>query len=189
MSDKQYVENLASIHIKESKPERDKDEMTFCANCGTNVSDNARYCTLCGMKQGKEHRENITVQSIRKYNPLNSKLKPNSYQFLTIIAGLSVILPTLFIVARIEPLLIAIDYEIGRDMSNLTYVFIFLGILSSLLSCIAITVSFAIKNSRTVGRILFFLAFAIIITSIMVGIVGFVLFLFASKNAYKKRYY
>jgi hypothetical protein len=98
-------------------------------------------------------------------------------------------IPVLFIVARMEPLLDAINYETGSDLSGLTTVFISLGIISSILSAIAIAITFLIKNPKKVGRMLFFIAFAILATSIMVGVVGFIVILISSNVAYKKRHY
>jgi len=94
-------------------------------------------------------------------------------------------LPILFIVARMDSPLDAINYETGRDVSRLAGIFIFLGILSSILS--AMTITFLIKNPKKVGRILFFTAFEVLITLILI-VVGFVFILFASNIAYKRHY-
>lgn len=98
-------------------------------------------------------------------------------------------IPVLFILARLDPLLDAINYETGRDISSLAGVFIFLGIISSILSVMSIGVTFLVRNPKKVGRVLFFTAFAILITSILIGVVGFVFILIASNVAYKKRHY
>jgi len=64
-----------------------------------------------------------------------------------------------------------------------------LGIISSALSIIAVVITFVVKNPKKVGRVLFFIAFAILLSSIGIGVIGFILILISSKNAYKKRYY
>ena len=131
---------------------------------------------------------NVT-KIVKRYNPLQFISKPNSYQSLAIIGGLMAIIPVLFIVARIEPLLEAINYETGRDLSGLSAVFVSLGIISSILSVIAIAVTFIVKNLKRVRRMLFFIAFGILVTSVLIGIVGFVVILISSNVAYKKRHY
>jgi hypothetical protein len=129
------------------------------------------------------------TKMVKRYNPIQFISIPNSYQSLAIIGGLMAMIPVLFIVARMEPLLDAINYETGSDLSGLTTVFISLGIISSILSAIAIAITFLIKNPKKVGRMLFFIAFAILATSIMVGVVGFIVILISSNVAYKKRHY
>ncbi len=194
-SDQQYVENLAITYIKDYKIKKTDDVeqpklLVNCRNCSTGIPKSAKYCSLCGTRQNREYSNKYNISKIaKKYNPIHLINKPKSYQTLAIIGGLAAMLPILFIVARMDPLLLAINYETGRDISGLADIFIFLGILSSILSGIAIVITFLIKNPKKVGRILFFIAFVILITSILVGVAGFVFILFASNVAYKKRYY
>ncbi|MGI0057325.1 MAG: hypothetical protein ACREAK_08130 [Nitrosarchaeum sp.] len=189
-SDKQYVQNLASIYINDNQTKTDTEQprlLINCRNCSTSIPKSAKYCTLCGIRQKRE--SNYNISKIAKYNPIHLISRPNSYQILAIIGGLTAMLPVLFIVARMDPLILAINYETGNDISGLADVFIFLGVLSSVLSTIAIVITFVIKNPKKVGRILFFIAFGILITSILVGVLGFIFILLASNVAYKKRYY
>ncbi|EPA06453.1 hypothetical protein BG20_I0477 [Candidatus Nitrosarchaeum limnium BG20] len=98
-------------------------------------------------------------------------------------------IPVLFIVARLDPLLAAIEFDTGRDLSEIAGLFIALGIISSTLSIFTVIVTFVIKNPKKVGKILFFMAFAILASSVLIGVVGVVFILISSKNAYKKRHY
>jgi len=189
-TDKQFVENLAGMYIKDHQPMIDikqSEEWINCRNCSTSIFKSAKYCTLCGIRQKREINSNIT--KLGKYNPIQLVSRPNSYQTLAIIGGLSVMLPVLFIVARMNPLLLEINYDTGYNISEWAGVFIFLGILSSVMSMAVMVIVFRVKNSMRVGRILFFMAFGILATSILVGIVGFTFILLASKAAYKKRHY
>jgi hypothetical protein len=189
-SDKQYVENLASMYINDNQEKTKLDEpvLVNCRNCSTAIPRFAKFCTLCGTRQKREY-SNIDITRIVKYNPIHLIPKPNSYQTLAIVGGLAAIIPILFIMARMDPLLEAINYDTGMDLSERAGIFLFLGSLSSILSMIAIAITFVIKNPKKVGRILFFMAFAILASSILIGIVGFIFILFASNVAYKKRGY
>jgi hypothetical protein len=190
-SDQQYVSSLASTYninreIKKTY-EAEQPKLINCRNCSKSIPDSAKYCSLCGTNQT---RENIQIsQMVKKYNPLYFIHMPKSYQILAIVGGLTAMLPILFIMARMDPLLFAINYDAGVDLSEMAWVFMSLGVISSVLSTIAIIVSFGIKNPKKVGRILFFISFAVLITSIFVGVVGFVFMLIASNIAYKKRHY
>ncbi|MFB5606127.1 MAG: zinc ribbon domain-containing protein [Nitrosarchaeum sp.] len=190
-SDQQYVSNLASTYnvnrqIKEMHYS-EQPKLINCRNCSKSIPESAKYCSLCGTNQT---RENIQYsQMVKKYNPIQFMHMPKSYQILAIVGGLTAMIPILFIVARMDPLLFAINYDTGLDLSEMAWIFISLGIISSVLSAIAILISFGVKNPKRVGRILFFISFAVLITSIFVGIVGFVFMLIASNVAYKKRHY
>jgi hypothetical protein len=189
-SDEKYVESLAEIYIKDHQTkEIESPKLINCRNCSTSITEDAKFCTLCGTRQERTFQNYNVTKIVKKYNPLQFISKPNSYQSLTIFGGLMVMIPVLFIVARIEPFLDAINYETGSNLSGLVAVFISLGIISSILSTIAIAITFLVKNPKKVGRMLFFIAFAILITSILIGIVGFVVILISSNVAFKKRHY
>lgn len=191
-SDRQYVESLASTYINISQETTHKERqpvLVNCRNCSTAIPSSAKYCTLCGTSQKREYSNFDISEIAKKYNPIHKIHKPSSYQILAIIGGLTAIIPVLFIVSRIDPLLEAINYETGRDLSEMAGGLVFLGVLSSVLSVIVMAVTFLVKNPKKVGRILFFAAFAILASSIMTGVVGFFFILVASKIAYKKRGY
>lgn len=189
-SDEKYVENLAKIYINDHQIEETKTpKLINCRNCSTSITEDAKFCTLCGTRQERTFQNYNVTKIVKRYNPFQFISRPNSYQSLAIIGGLLAMIPVLFIVARMEPLLDAINYETGSDLSGLATIFISLGIVSSILSAIAIAITFLIKNPKKVGRMLFFIAFAILTTSILVGIVGFVVILISSNVAYKKRHY
>lgn len=189
-SDEKYVENLAKIYIKDHEiVETKSPKLINCRNCSTSIAEDAKFCTLCGTRQERVFQNYNVTKIVKRYNPLQFISRPNSYQSLAIIGGLVAIIPVLFIVARMEPLLEAINYETGMDLSGLATVFISLGVISSILSAIAIGITFLVKNPKKVGRMLFFIAFGILATSILIGIVGFVVILISSNVAYKKRHY
>lgn len=189
-SDEKYVENLAKIYIKEHHiEETESPKLINCRNCSTSITKDAKFCTLCGTRQERTFQNYDVTKIVKRYNPLQFITRPNSYQSLAIIGGLMAMIPILFIVARMEPLLDAINYETGNDLTGLAMVFISLGIFSSILSAIAIAITFLVKNPKKVGRMLFFIAFTILVTSIFVGVVGFVVILISSNVAYKKRHY
>lgn len=189
-SDEKYVKNLAETYIKDHQIEEIKSpKLINCRNCSTSIAEDAKFCTLCGTRQERTFQNYDVKKIVKRYNPLKFISRPNSYQSLAIIGGLMAMIPVLFIVARMEPLLEAINYETGIELSGLASVFISLGIISSILSFIAIIITFLIKNPKKVGRMLFFIAFGILVTSILIGIVGFVIILISSNIAYKKRHY
>jgi len=189
-SDEKYVENLAFTYIKDHQTEEiEQPKLINCHNCSTSIAEDAKFCTLCGTRQERTFKNYNMTKMVKRYNPIQFISIPNSYQNLAIIGGLMAMIPVLFIVARMEPLLDAINYETGSDLSGLITVFISLGIISSILSAIAIAITFLIKNPKKIGRILFFIAFAILATSIMIGVVGFIVILISSNVAYKKRHY
>lgn len=189
-SDEKYVENLASTYIKDHQIKEAKTpKLINCRNCSTSIIEDAKFCTLCGTRQERTFQNYSITKIVKKYNPIQFLSKPNSYQSIAIIGGLMAIIPVLFIVARMEPLLYAINYETGRDISGLAPVFIALGIISTILSVVAIAITFLVKNPKKVGRMLFFIAFGVLGTSIMIGVVGFVVILISSNVAYKKRHY
>lgn len=185
-SDQQYVQSLAkSYNIEHQKPVNEpQSKLVNCRTCSSSIPESAKYCPLCGTGQKSDGHSRV-----KKFNPLHLIPKPRSYQILAIIGALTAMIPVLFIVARMDPLLFAIEYDTGRDLSDIAGVFVSLGIISSVLSVIAVAITFVVKNPKKVGRILFFIAFAILLSSITIGIIGFIFILISSKNAYKKRYY
>jgi hypothetical protein len=189
-SDRQYVESLANTYnLSHEKTHEGHPVLVNCRNCSTAIPISAKYCTLCGTNQKREYNNFDVAKIAKKYNPIHRISRPNSYQILAIIGGLTAMIPVLFITSRIDPLLEAINYETGRDFSEMAGVLVFLGILSSVLSVMVIAITFLVKNPKKVGRVLFFAAFAILATSILTGTIGFFFILFASNIAYKKRGY
>lgn len=186
-SDQQYVQSLATSYNIGDQKKIDVTEqikLINCRTCSSSIPESAKYCTLCGSRQNKDNQS-----IVKKLNSLTFVPKPKSYQSLAIIGALTAMIPVLFIVARLDPLLAAIEFDTGRDLSEIAGLFIALGIISSTLSIFAVIVTFVIKNPKKVGRILFFMAFAILASSVLIGVVGVVFILISSKNAYKKRHY
>lgn len=187
VSDQQYVQSLAiTYNIGDQKKIDNPEQIKLinCRTCSSSIPESANYCTLCGSRQ---NRDNQSI--VKKFNPLTFIPKPKSYQSLAIIGALTAMIPVLFIVARLDPLLAAIEFDTGRDLSEIAGLFIALGIISSTLSIFAVIVTFLIKNPKKIGRVLFFMAFGILASSVLIGVVGVVFILISSKNAYKKRHY
>lgn len=186
-SDQQYIQSLATTYKVDDQKKIDdsvQKKLINCRTCSSSIPETSKYCTFCGSKQDKNDQNNI-----KKFNPLTFIPKPRSYQTLAIIGAVMTMIPVLFIVARLDPLLVAIEFDTGRDLSDIAGLFIALGIISSTLSIFAVIVTFVVKNPKKVGRILFFMAFGILASSILIGIIGVVFILISSKNAYKKRHY
>jgi uncharacterized membrane protein len=195
-SDKQYVEHLTQKYtnqdyqnIESYTPQPKYDSK--CWNCEKLLDSSVIYCPVCGVKQIKQSFEIPSVQhaSNNNFNPMNLIGKIGSYQILAIIGGLAALIPILYAASRLDDILYSIGYYTDSDLSGITGIFIFAGVVSSLLCFFVMAVPFVIKNSRKVGRILFFASFAILVTSILTGIVGFVIILIASLVAFKKRRY
>jgi len=186
-SDQQYIQSLSityNIDYQKKPIVEEQSKMINCRTCSSSIPESAKYCPLCGT--GQKRKE---YHMAKKINPLHLIPKLRSYQILTIVGALTAMIPILFIVARMDPLLLAIEYETGRDISGMAGVFVSLGAISSALSIIAVTITFVIKNPKKIGRSLFFISFAILLSSISIGVVGFIIILIASKNAYNKRHY
>jgi len=189
-SDRQYLENLIDKYIKnENQDSKNYDQIPFetnCWNCETPFPQSSNYCPSCGVKQNKQFSNNpFPKPGNQKFNPLSLVSNVYSYQILSIIGGLAALVPILVATSEINNVL---DY-FGFEDSPLTSILISAGVVSSLLSCFVMVIPLVIKNSKKVGRILFFAAFAILITSVLVGIVGFVFIMIASVIAFKKRRY
>ena len=186
-SDRHYVQSLANtynIEYQKTTEDVEQPKLVNCRTCSSGIPQSAKYCPLCGSRQSKDE-ESI----VKKFNPLQFIPKPRSYQTLAIIGALTAMIPILFIIARINPLLLSIEYDTGKDISGMVGAIVSLGAISSALSIIVVIITFVVKNPKKVGRILFFMSFAILLSSIFVGVIGFIVILMASKNAYKKRYY
>src|SRR3972149_453680 len=113
----------------------------------------------------------------------------NSYQLLAIIGGLFALIPSLVAIYTIERILFSLESYTGRDLSGFTNLFIAAGIATSVLCIFVIAISFLIKKPKKVGKILFFVSFAILIISLGVGVVGFALILLAGIVALQRRHY
>jgi len=194
-SDKQYVEHLTQKYLHQDYHNTEsftqpKSE-SKCWNCEKLLDSSVIYCPVCGVKQIKQSFEipSVPRSSNNNFNPLNLIGKIGSYQILAVIGGLASLIPILYAASRLDDILYSIGYYTDSDLSGISGLFIFAGVVSSLLCFFVMAVPFVIKNSRRVGRILFFASFAILITSILTGIVGFVIILIASLVAFKKRRY
>ena len=95
----------------------------------------------------------------QEYGPLKIVSIFHSYQILVIIGGLAGMIPILIAISNMDLILEIIDFYTGRDLSGFVGGFRALGIISTGLCFFAIVISFVIKKSKRVGRILFFFIF------------------------------
>lgn len=196
-SDRQYLENLIEKYIKHTsktyEPQISNPAYSEfkCWNCETVLSLSSNYCPSCGVKQNKQFSNANPFQSKKQnssFNPLYIFQKLHSYQIISVIGGLVALIPILIATSEVTNILDSFGFYSGED-SVLSRVFVAAGIFSSLLCCLAMIIPFVVKNPKKVGRILFFSSIAILITSVLVGIVGFILIMIASMIAFKKRHY
>ena len=91
--------------------------------------------------------------------------------------------------SNIDRILEIIAFYTGRDLSGFVDGLRAAGIVSAGLCFFAVLASFVIKKPKKVGRVLFFLSFMILVSSLLVGVAGFAILLPASIIALKKRRY
>ena len=163
-----------------------------CWKCGKDLTPSSKFCSFCGIKQDQEGSEfdlAISRRLKRVYNPLKMVSDLHSYQILAVIGGLAAIIPILIAMSSMERILELIEFYTNRDLSRFVIGFAALGGISGLLCSVVMVVPFWIKKPKKVGKVLFFSSFGILIFSVAVGIVGFVIILFAGILALKKRRY
>lgn len=195
-SDIQYVEELETKRLEkltESSHKYHPDVLDVtCWNCKKRLVQSSKFCSFCGVRQDKSDSKFILRLSRRigqEYNPLKLISNFHSYQILAVIGGLAGLIPILLATSNIDRILEIIDFYTGRDLSGFIDGFRAFGFVTTILCLVAIMISFVIKKSKKVGRILFFLSFMILIFSLMVGVAGFVIILSAAIMALKKRRY
>jgi len=194
-SDIQYVNELKK---KNSKSTENLDGVYFvksqrsCWNCKKDLGLSARFCSFCGTDQEQEKSDFAEVLSRRekmKYNPIKIILNLHSYQILAVIGGLCVLVPIIFALFSLERIFEVLEFYINRDFSEFFVGAFAFGLVSGIWSFLVMIVPFLIKKPKKVGKFLFFSAFGILISSLMTGVVGFVIILFAGIFALKKRRY
>lgn len=194
-SDIQYVEELETRIKKptESSDKHHSDDFDItCWKCEKRLVKYSQFCSFCGVRQ--DRKDSKFIQELSKkvrqeYNPLKIFSNFQSYQLLVIIGGIAGIIPILIATSNLDRILEIIEFYTGRDLSGFIDMFRAFGIISTGLCLFAIVVSFVIKKTKKVGRILFFLSFMILISSLVIGIAGFTIILFAAITALKKRRY
>jgi len=195
-SDIQYVEELETKRIEKITENSNKhhpdDVVITCWKCEKGLVQSSKFCSFCGVRQDQKDSKFIQELSRRvrrEYNPLKRISNFQSYQVLVVIGGLAGIIPILIATSNLDRILEIIEFYTDRDLSVFIDGFRTLGVISIGLCFFAVVVSFVIKKSKKVGRILFFLSFMILIFSLTVGIAGFAIILFAAITALKKRRY
>lgn len=192
-SDIQYVEEL--IQKNPSKLTERFDENHFsikndlCWKCSEEIITSAKFCSFCGVNQNQktsETDEDFSRIKNSKYNPLRKFSNFQSYQILAVIGGVAALIPILIGISNIERIFELTEFYTGRDFSPLNSVIVSSGIVSYILSMVAIVISFLIKKPKKVGIYLIYLSFGILIFSILSGVVGFVIILLAGLLARKK---
>ncbi len=192
-SDIEYVQSLIDTHFEKSdvsSAEPEKTKTFNCPKCGNAISQSANYCSFCGIPQQKYFDgEVFSSRFSSRAFPFRFHININFYQILAILGGLAALIPSLAAVYTIQRILVSLESYTGRDLSAFTNLFIAAGIAASVLCIFVMVISFLIKKPKRVGKILFFVSFAILIISLGVGIVGFVLILLAGIVALQRRHY
>jgi hypothetical protein len=192
-SDIQYVESLLDANFeKNEQPINDVEKTSSfsCPKCGNTILQSSNYCSFCGIPQQKYFDAEVFSSRFRTGAfPFRFHISVNSYQILAILGGLAAMIPSLAAVYSIDKILFSLESYTGRDLSGFVNLFIAAGIVTSVLCIFVIVISFIIEKPKKVGKILFFIAFPILIISLGVGIIGFVLILLAGIMALQRRYY
>lgn len=193
-SDIQYVEELEkknSKNLLKNTTTNSSNLESLCSMCGKTLVQSAKFCSFCGTNQTQisDFDEAISRRSKREYNPIKIISSFHSYQLLAVLGGFAALIPILIGVSNIERIVELTEFYTGRDISNFIPVFILLGAISGTLCLLVIVIPFWIKKPKKVGKFLFYSSFGILIFSILSGIVGFVIILFAGIFALKKRRY
>ncbi len=194
-SDIQYVEELEARRaerLKTSNERHPDDSDMTCWKCEKGLAQYSKFCSFCGVRQ--DQKDSKSVQGlprriIQEYGPLKILSNFHSYQILAVIGGLAGVIPVLVAISNLDRILEIIVFYTGRDLSGFVDGLRATGIVSAGLCFFAILASFVIKKSKKVGRVLFFLSFAILVSSLLVGVAGFAILLPASIIALKKRRY
>ena len=192
-SDIEYVESLVDANFeKNEQPTNDLEKTTSfnCPKCGNTILQSSNYCSFCGIPQQKYFDAEVFSSRFRSRSfPFRFHIGINFYQLLAILGGLAALIPSLVAVYTIERILFSLESYTGRDLSGFTNLFIAAGIATGVLCIFVIAISFLIKKPMKVGKILFFVSFAILIISLGVGVVGFALILLAGIIALQRRHY
>lgn len=192
-SDIQYVESLLDANFENNEQPINDAEKTSsfnCPKCGKTILQSSNYCSFCGIPQQKYFDAEVFSSRFRTGTfPFRFHIYVNSYQIIAILGGLAAMIPSLAAVYSIDKILFSLESYTGRDLSGFTNLFIAAGIVTSVLCIFVISISFIIQKPKKVGKILFFIAFPILIISLGVGIIGFALILLAGIMALQRRYY
>ena len=195
-SDIQYVEELQKNNPGNQTENFDENHSSNtnnpCWKCGKELVESASFCSFCGTDQNQkisDFEEAFSRRIKREYNPIKIISNFHTYQLLAVVGGFAALIPILMGVSNIERILEIIEFYTGKDLSEFSVGFVALGVVSGILCSLVIVVSFLIKKPKKVGKFLFFSSFGILIFSIMLGIVGFPIILFAGILALKKRRY
>lgn len=192
-SDIQYVESLLDANFENNEQPINDAEKTSsfnCPKCGKTILQSSNYCSFCGIPQQKYFDAEVFSSRFRTGTfPFRFHISINSYQIIAILGGLAAMIPSLAAVYSIDKILFSLESYTGRDLSGFTNLFIAAGIVTSVLCIFVISISFIIQKPKKVGKILFFIAFPILIISLGVGVIGFALILLAGIMALQRRYY
>jgi hypothetical protein len=195
-SDIQYVEELQKNNPGNQTENFDEnhssDTNNPCWKCGKELVKSASFCSFCGTDQNQKISDFEEAFSRRikiEYNPITIISNFHSYQLLAVVGGFASLIPILIGISNIERILEIIEFYTGEDLSEFSVGFMALGVVSGILCLLVIVVPFWIKKPKKVGKFLFFSSFGILIFSIMLGVAGFPIILFAGVLALKKRRY
>lgn len=192
-SDIRYVEELVKKNPSKLTQKFDEDHPSpkdkSCLVCSERIEESAKFCSFCGANQNKtiSDFDEIDSSEINKKNiAVRTIFNFHAYQILAIIGGLAGLIPILIGILNIERIFELTEFYTGRDFASFDLAIISSAVVSYILCLLAIVISFLIKEPKKVGKFLIYLSFGILIFSILSGIAGFVIILFAGILALKK---
>ncbi|MDH3277061.1 MAG: zinc ribbon domain-containing protein [Nitrosopumilus sp.] len=152
-----------------------------CWKCSEAITVSSNFCSFCGAKQNKKISNfNEPLSNVDQKEHSGTIISAfYSYQFLALIGGLAALIPILISVANLERIFEIIEFYTGRDFSSFYFAFIALGVVSGILCLLAIVIPIRLKKPNKVGKFLIYLSFGILILSLLSGVMGFAIILFA----------
>jgi len=192
------IQNVNDLEKKISNKFESNEEINYeksqklCYNCEKELESSVRFCSYCGTDQNEKNSDFTEILSRRRkieYNPLKIIQNLHSYQILAVLGGFCALVPIISALVALDRIFEVLEFYSGKDFSEFYLGFVGLGLISGIWSASVMIIPFLIKKPKKVGKFLFFSSIGILIFSLLTGIVGFVIILFAGIFALKKRRY
>jgi len=190
-SDLQYVRELEEKYLKKEEQVAEKkveEKRVRCWNCSKENLPDSTYCGFCGIILESKYAKRSFFGGIDR-NLLNAFSGIHLYQILAVLGGLAVLVPVMYGISNIDGILDSLDFYTGYDLSNYSSLIVASGVLAGVISAFDMVIPFIWRKPKTVGKILFFSSFPVLVFSLVTGIVGFIMILVSGILAIKKRRY